>query len=90
MSCASASSTSCPRSALVEDVYGVDVEDLEDPDAFDVDALFEEFHDFGERLAAEDMTVNASAHGRDGRRPDRHVRGCPGTIIDIDHGTTHT
>ncbi|TYT63392.1 adenylosuccinate synthase [Natrialba swarupiae] len=76
------------KRALVEDVYGVDVEDLEDPDAFDVDALFEEFHDFGERLAAEDMTVNASAFLTDAMADGQTVmfEGAQGTIIDIDHG----
>ncbi|MWV39378.1 adenylosuccinate synthase [Natrialba sp. INN-245] len=76
------------KRALVEDVYGVDVADLEDPDAFDVDALFEEFSEIGERLAAEDMTVNASAFLTDAMADGQTImfEGAQGTIIDIDHG----
>ncbi|WP_049925168.1 adenylosuccinate synthase [Halopiger goleimassiliensis] len=76
------------KRALVEDVYGVDVSDLEDPEAFDVDALHEEFGEFGRRLAEEDMTVNASAFLSDAIDDGRNVmlEGAQGTIIDIDHG----
>ncbi len=49
------------KRAVVEDVYGLDVDELDDPDAFDVDAIFEEFREFGRRFEAEDMTVNAGA-----------------------------
>ncbi|MFC4543809.1 adenylosuccinate synthase [Halosolutus amylolyticus] len=76
------------KRALVEDVYGVDVDELEDPDAFDVDALFEEFSEFGRRLEAENMTVNASAFLTDAMADGKTVmlEGAQGTIIDIDHG----
>ncbi|MFB6233127.1 MAG: adenylosuccinate synthase [Haloarculaceae archaeon] len=76
------------KRAIVEDVYGVDVADLEYPDAFDVDSLHEEFAAYGRRLATEGMTVRASsflsAAIADG---DRVVlEGAQGTTIDIDHG----
>ncbi|SFB74720.1 Adenylosuccinate synthetase [Halobiforma haloterrestris] len=76
------------KRALVEDVYDIAVEDLDDPDAFDVDALFEEFREFGERLEEEDMTVNASTFLTDAMADGQTVmfEGAQGTIIDIDHG----
>ncbi|THE62803.1 adenylosuccinate synthase [Salinadaptatus halalkaliphilus] len=76
------------KRALVEDVYGVDIDDLEDPDAFDVDALFEEFRDFGRRLEEENMAVNASAFLTDAMANGENVmiEGAQGTLIDIDHG----
>ncbi|RKD95668.1 adenylosuccinate synthase [Halopiger aswanensis] len=76
------------KRAIVEDVYGLDIDDLDDPDAFDVDALFEEFRDIGERLEDEDMTVNASAFLTDAMDDGQTVmfEGAQGTIIDIDHG----
>ncbi|EMA39698.1 adenylosuccinate synthase [Halobiforma nitratireducens] len=76
------------KRALVEEVYDIAVEELDDPDAFDVDALFEEFREFGQRLADEDMTVNASAFLTDAMADGETVmfEGAQGTIIDIDHG----
>ena len=76
------------KRALLEEVYEVAVEGLEDPAAFDVEALHEEFADFGRRLDAEDMTVNAgdflARAIEDGQRV--MFEGAQGTIIDIDHG----
>ncbi|MDG5760125.1 adenylosuccinate synthase [Natronococcus sp. A-GB1] len=76
------------KRALVEDVYGADVSDLENPDAFDVDALFEEFREIGQRLDEQDMTVNASAFLTDAMADGETVmfEGAQGTVIDIDHG----
>ncbi|GGN96559.1 MULTISPECIES: adenylosuccinate synthase [Haloarcula] len=76
------------KRAVVEDVYGLDVEDLEDPDALDVDALFEEFREFGRRFEAEGMTVNAGAFLTEAMEDGQNVmfEGAQGTIIDIDHG----
>ncbi|ELY62879.1 adenylosuccinate synthase [Natronobacterium gregoryi] len=76
------------KRALVEDVYDVDIEALEDPDAFDIDALFEEFREFGERLATEDMAVNAGAFLAEAMDDGKTVmlEGAQGTIIDIDYG----
>jgi adenylosuccinate synthase len=76
------------KRALVEDVYGVAVEDLENPDAFDVDAVFETALEYGERLAAEDMTVDAGNFLAEKRAAGENVmlEGAQGTVIDIDHG----
>jgi len=76
------------KRALLEDVYGVDVADLDDPDAFDVDAIYETAREYGERLAAEEMTVDAGPFLAEKRANGEHVmlEGAQGTIIDIDHG----
>ncbi|MFB6081780.1 MAG: adenylosuccinate synthase [Halanaeroarchaeum sp.] len=76
------------KRALVEDVYGVDIDSLDDPDAFDVDAIFEEFREFGDRLAADDMAVNAGDLVASALHDGQNVmfEGAQGTIIDIDHG----
>ncbi|ELZ23871.1 adenylosuccinate synthetase [Haloterrigena salina JCM 13891] len=76
------------KRALVEEVYDIDVDDLDDPDAFDVDALYEEFREFGERLEEENMTVNAGAFLSDAIADGQNVmfEGAQGTLIDIDHG----
>ncbi|WP_254763640.1 adenylosuccinate synthase [Natrinema marinum] len=76
------------KRALVEEVYGIDVDDLDDPDAFDVEALFEEFREFGERLEAENMTVNAGSFLSKAIDDGQNVmfEGAQGTLIDIDHG----
>jgi adenylosuccinate synthase len=76
------------KRALLEDVYGVDIEDLDDPDAFDVDAVYGTALEYGERLAAEDMTVDAGPFLAAKRANGENVmlEGAQGTIIDIDHG----
>ena len=76
------------KRALLEDVYGVDVADLDDPDAFDVDAVYETAREYGERLAAEAMTVDAGPFLAEKRSNGENVmlEGAQGTIIDIDHG----
>ncbi|WP_311170916.1 adenylosuccinate synthase [Halobellus ordinarius] len=71
------------KRALAEDVYGVDT-----GEAFDVEALFEEYRAIGERLTEESMTVNAGeflgSYLDDGA--DVLFEGAQGTSIDIDHG----
>ncbi|WP_276250256.1 adenylosuccinate synthase [Haloarcula rara] len=76
------------KRAVVEDVYGMDADDLENPEALDVDALYEEFRDYGERFAEEDMTVNASVFLSEkmAERKNVMLEGAQGTTIDIDHG----
>jgi len=71
------------KRAIVEDVYGLDA-----GDAFDVDALFEQYREYGERLAEEDMTVNAGRFLSDRMESGENVifEGAQGTSIDIDHG----
>ena len=71
------------KRALASDVFGVDP-----GEAFEIDAIFEEYSAVGERLAAEDMTVNAgdflASRMADGARV--MFEGAQGTAIDIDHG----
>ncbi|MDZ7702576.1 MAG: adenylosuccinate synthase [Halobacteriales archaeon] len=76
------------KRAYVEAVTGEGVSALEDPAAFDVDALVEEFSGFGRRLAEEAMTVDAGAYLAGAIEDGRNVmfEGAQGTMIDIDHG----
>ncbi|MFW5916987.1 MAG: adenylosuccinate synthase [Halorubrum sp.] len=91
------------KRALVEDVYGLDLDgseaqsasgsrtqsgDDERAEAFDVDALYEEFTAIGERLVDEEMTVNCSDYlHRRHEAGDRILfEGAQGTHIDVDHG----
>ena len=76
------------KRALVEDVYGVDVDDLDDPEAFDVDAVYETAREYGERLAGDDMTVDAGSFLAEKRANGENImlEGAQGTVIDIDHG----
>ncbi|SNR32399.1 adenylosuccinate synthase [Halorubrum vacuolatum] len=76
------------KRALVERVYGLDIQGSENEAAFDVDALFEEFVAVGERLADEGMTVNCSDYlYRRAQAGDRIMfEGAQGTHIDVDHG----
>jgi len=71
------------KRAIVEDVYG-----LEAGEELDIDALFEEFSEFGRRLREEDMTVNAGEFVADRIAAGDNVmfEGAQGTSIDIDHG----
>ncbi|OYR39462.1 adenylosuccinate synthase [Halorubrum sp. Ib24] len=77
------------KRAIVEDVYGLEIDgDEERAEAFDVDALHEEFAAIGERLADEGMTVNCSdyLHRRHEAGDEILFEGAQGTHIDVDHG----
>jgi len=77
------------KRALVEDVYGLDLDsEAQRAAAFDVDALHEEFAAIGERLADEGMTVNSSdyLHRRFEAGDEILFEGAQGTHIDVDHG----
>jgi adenylosuccinate synthase len=78
------------KRAFLEEVYGVSVDghDEVDPDAFDIEALHEQYRAFGERLAAERMTVNCGEFlaARLEAGDDLMFEGAQGTSIDIDHG----
>ena len=76
------------KRALVEDVYGLDIDGTDREAAFDVDVLHEEFTAIGERLADEGMTVNCSDYlYRRTAAGDRIMfEGAQGTHIDVDHG----
>jgi adenylosuccinate synthase len=71
------------KRAVAEEVFGV-----ETGEAFDVDALHEEFAAVGRRLEAEEMTVDAgdflASELDDGA--NLLFEGAQGTSIDIDHG----
>jgi len=71
------------KRALYEDVYGGDA-----GEAFDVDALFEQYREFGERISEEGMDVNAGEYLSDRIADGDEVmlEGAQGTSLDIDHG----
>jgi len=68
---------------LAEDVYGV-----ETGKAFDLEALFEEYREYGQRFADEDMTVASGEYLTERLDTGDNVllEGAQGTSIDIDHG----
>ncbi|MES3516421.1 MAG: adenylosuccinate synthase [Natronomonas sp.] len=76
------------KRALVEDVYDLDIGSDVDADAFDVETLFEQYRAFGERLEAEEMTVNCGEFLGEKLEAGAEVmfEGAQGTSIDIDHG----
>jgi adenylosuccinate synthase len=76
------------KRAVVEEVYGLSVADLDEPAAFDVDALHEEFAGYGRRLAEGGMLVDAGEFLHEARADGETVmlEGAQGTLIDIDHG----
>jgi len=71
------------KRALAEDVFGVDT-----GEAFDVDALHEQYAEYGRRLKREEMLVDAGDHLVDRIDAGEQVmlEGAQGTLIDIDHG----
>ncbi len=71
------------RRALLEDVFGVEA-----GEAFDVDALHEEYSEYGRRLREEGMTVDAGTFLSEAVAAGEDVllEGAQGTSLDIDHG----
>jgi len=71
------------KRALVEDVFGVDA-----GEAFDVEALHEEYSEYGRRLREENMTVDAGSFLSEAvaAGDDVLLEGAQGTSLDIDHG----
>jgi adenylosuccinate synthase len=71
------------KRTLYEDVYGGDA-----GEAFDIDALFEQYREFGERIEEERMAVNAGDYLADriADGDDVMLEGAQGTSLDIDHG----
>ncbi|MEF8853493.1 MAG: adenylosuccinate synthase [Haloarculaceae archaeon] len=71
------------KRTLAADVFGV-----ETGAEFDVDALSEEYREYGQRLAREDMLVDAGDFlaGRLDAGATLMFEGAQGTLIDIDHG----
>jgi adenylosuccinate synthase len=72
------------KRALAADVYGVDV-----GEAFDVDAIYETYRAYGERLASEGMPVDCGAFLQSRLKEGEELlfEGAQGTLIDVDHGT---
>ncbi|MFB6352938.1 MAG: adenylosuccinate synthase [Halobacteriales archaeon] len=71
------------KRAVAEAVYGLDP-----GEAFDVDALYEEYRAYGRRLEDEDMAVASGEFLADRRDAGDRVllESAQGTSIDIDHG----
>jgi len=71
------------KRTLAEDVFGTEV-----GEAFDVDALYQEYRAYGERLEREGMAVHAGDFLAERIDAGANVmlEGAQGTIIDIDHG----
>ncbi|WP_435096312.1 adenylosuccinate synthase [Halarchaeum sp. P4] len=71
------------KRALAEDVFGVEV-----GEEFDVDALYEEYSEYAERLVEGDMLVDAGDFLAERLDAGEEVmfEGAQGTLIDIDHG----
>jgi adenylosuccinate synthase len=71
------------KRAVIEDLYGLDA-----GEECDIDALHEEFAEFGERLQAEDMLVNCGDFLAERMDEGANIvfEGAQGTSIDIDHG----
>ena len=69
--------------AVAADVFGIDP-----GEAFDTDAVHEEYAGYGDRLAEENMTVNAGEFLTDRLDAGEQVvlEGAQGTSLDIDHG----
>ncbi len=74
------------KRALVEDVFGIDVEDNGYAEAFDVEAVHEEYVGYGRRLR--DSVLNASEYVNERMDAGDPVlfEGAQGTSLDIDHG----
>ncbi len=71
------------KRAIYEDIYG-----KEAGEEFDVDALFEEYREYGERIQEGGLAVNAGEFLAERLREGEDVmlEGAQGTSLDIDHG----
>ncbi|PSQ13741.1 adenylosuccinate synthase [Halobacteriales archaeon QS_8_69_73] len=71
------------KRALAEEVFGVEA-----GEAFDLEALYEEYGDYGRRLREEGMLVDAGTFLADRIDDGAAVmfEGAQGTVLDIDHG----
>jgi adenylosuccinate synthase len=74
------------KRALVEEVFGIDVDENGYAKAFDVDAVHEEYVGYGEHLA--DSVVDTSGYVNERMDAGDSVlfEGAQGTSLDIDHG----
>ncbi len=71
------------KKALAEEVF-----DKETGEEFDIDHLYETYLEYGERLAAEEMTVDCGTflQERIDAGDEVMLEGAQGTSLDIDHG----
>ncbi|PCR91353.1 adenylosuccinate synthase [Natrinema ejinorense] len=71
------------KKALAEEVF-----DKETGEEFDIEHLYETYREYGERLAAEDMTVDCGTflQERIDAGDEVMLEGAQGTSLDIDHG----
>ncbi|SEH11640.1 Adenylosuccinate synthetase [Natronorubrum sediminis] len=71
------------KKALAEEVF-----DKETGEEFDIDALYETYREYGERLENEDMTVDCGSflQARIDDGDNVMLEGAQGTSLDIDHG----
>jgi adenylosuccinate synthase len=71
------------KRALAEAVFGVDA-----GERFDLEALYEEYREYGKRLVSEGMLVEAGAFLADRIDAGDEIllEGAQGTVLDIDHG----
>ena len=71
------------KRTLAETVFGVDV-----GEQFDLEALYEEYREYGQRLVREGMLVDAGEFLADRIEAgdDVLLEGAQGTVLDIDHG----
>jgi adenylosuccinate synthase len=71
------------KRTVYEEVYGGDPDE-----AFDLEALIEEYAGYGERLREEDMAIDAGSYlaERIGDGDRVMLEGAQGTSLDIDHG----
>ncbi|MFB6132179.1 MAG: adenylosuccinate synthase [Halanaeroarchaeum sp.] len=71
------------KRTIYEDVYGMSA-----GEEFDVDAIFEEYREFGRRIRENDMDVNAGKYlsERIAAGDEVLLEGAQGTSLDIDHG----
>ena len=71
------------KQALASEVFGVGI-----GERFDLETLYEEYREYGERLTGEGMLVDAGQFlsGRIDAGDDVLLEGAQGTVLDIDHG----
>ncbi|PSQ18430.1 adenylosuccinate synthase [Halobacteriales archaeon QS_8_69_26] len=77
------------KRTLASEVFGVDPDDPDHAEAFDAEALYEQYRAYGRRLDEEGMTVDAGRFLADRVAAGDEIllEGAQGTGLDIDHGS---
>ncbi|WP_435363787.1 adenylosuccinate synthase [Haloarchaeobius sp. DYHT-AS-18] len=72
------------KRALAEDVFGI-----ETGEEFDIEALYEQYREYGRRIEEENMAVNGGSFLADRIADGDEImmEGAQGTSLDIDHGS---